>query len=275
MRIITCCLLLLVTLNAAGQENRRSWSTSIGYTYEPYIDGYVFVKEINSAADSLSFKEDLNVSRWHNVALKVSKTFKNYSSLSLSVERFFYSSTNKLNRNIYHNDLVLDGQAGVSTKGSYIMRGLLLFEDPITKYDAKFRISYAAGLMYDHIIFKFKGVIINDGDSSNFRENFNDQVIPSLVLGGKVEWNLCNSSRSLISLESFGTYIPYGIMNQLTGSKFEYTAINGSLGYKYDTGKFFIYPKIVGRHLHSRNDADMHVFRSNDGGINLELGIRF
>jgi hypothetical protein len=268
-------LLVLAVYSSYAQEKKGNWSVSLGYTFEPLIDGYVYVKEINSVADSLSFNEDLNVSRWHNVSVKVKKTFKSKSSLSLSFEKFFYASTNKLDKNIYYNDLVINGRAGITVSNSYIYRGLLLFEDPVTKWDAKLRLSYLVGLLYDNIIFHISGQVINEGDSVNFRENFNDQVIPSLVLGGKAEWSICQSAHSRITLETFGTYIPSRLMNRLTGATFEYTAINGALGYTYDTGKFFISPKITGRHMHSRNDEERHIFRTTNGGVNLEIGFRF
>lgn len=275
MKKLLTLLFCIAGLHSFAQETKGTWAVSAGYIFEPLIDGYVYVQELGTAADSLSFNEDLGVSRWHNVSLKVRRTFKNHSSISISAERFFYSATKKTNRNIYFNELVINGRAGITVDDSYINRGLLMFEDPITKWDAKLRISYMAGLMYDNIIFHISGQVINDGDSTNFKENFNDQIIPSLVLGGKLEWGICNSTKSRLTLESFGTYIPSSLMNTLTGAKFEYTAINAGLGYTYDTGKFFVSPKITVRHLHSRNDENRHIFRTSNGGVGVEVGFRF
>jgi len=268
-------LILGLSMEAFAQEKKGSWAVSLGYAFEPLIDGYVYVQEIGSIADSLSFNEDLNVSRWHNLAVKVRKSFRSNSSISLSFEKFFYASTNTLNRNIYYNELVINGRAGISVNESYIYRGLLLFEDPVTKWESKIRLSYMAGLLYDNIIFHISGQVINNGDSVNFHENFNDQVIPSLVLGGKAEWRISRSTHSRITLESFGSYIPSRLMNRLTGARFEYTAINAALGYIYDNGKYFFSPKITARHMHSRNDEERHIFRTTNGGISLEIGYRF
>jgi len=123
------CLLMFVSLNTFAQDEspmahtdtatqvrKGYWSASLGYTYDFLVEGYVYVKEVNSMADSLSFNEDLNLSNWHNAAIELKYNFKNDAALSLSVERFFFTATNRVNKNLYYNDLVIDGSAGISIK---------------------------------------------------------------------------------------------------------------------------------------------------------------
>ena len=258
-----------------AQDTLRGWSVSAGYTYERLLEGYVFVKGVNTAADTLSFGQDLNINSWHHVFLGVKKTFGNRLELILSAERFFYASTAGSEKDIYHNDLVLDGRAGVSTGGSRVWRGLLLLEGPVSRQSAPLRLSWSAGVLYDHMIFKLRGQITNSGNPLNFREDFNDQFVPSLVFGGKLEWNPRHSARSRFILGTFGSFIPSRVVNRLTGSKFEYTSINAALGYRHEAGRFFIHPKITARHMYSQNDNGRHVFKATNGGVQVEGGVRF
>jgi hypothetical protein len=270
-------ILILVSLQGFSQDTTKSqerkgyWTASMGYTYDFFVDGYVYVKEVNSIADSLSFNEDLNVSHWHNAALKIKYTFKNDASLGLSVERFIFTATNRVRENIYYNDLVINGSAGISIKGTNMYRGMLLFEKPVTRRGSCIKASLEGGLMYDYIHFEITGQIINEGDSLNFKEDFNDQVIPAPVLGAKAEWMLGSGDRSIISLEAKGTYVS----QWLEIYKYEHTAINAELGYRYNTRCFFISPKLVYRHLHSREDENNHVFDITSLGANLEVGFKF
>src|SRR5687768_18616646 len=77
------CLLLMTSLHGyaqdidVAQERKGYWSTSLGYTYDFFVDGFVYVKEVQSVADSLSFNEDLNLTHWHNAAVEIRRTFKN------------------------------------------------------------------------------------------------------------------------------------------------------------------------------------------------------
>src|SRR6187455_2301311 len=102
------CLLILTSSYAYSQEQTETperkgyWTASAGYTYDFLVDGYVFVRDVNSVADSLSFNQDMNLSHWHNLAVELKYTFKNDASLSLSVERFFFTDTHKVNKNIYY-----------------------------------------------------------------------------------------------------------------------------------------------------------------------------
>src|SRR6186713_2248556 len=109
------CLLILASFQAYSQdeenlpERKGYWTASLGYTYDFFVKGYVYVKEVNSIADSLSFNEELNLSHWHNGAVELKYTFKNDAALSLSFERFFFTATNTVKKNLYYNDLVIDG----------------------------------------------------------------------------------------------------------------------------------------------------------------------
>ena len=247
------------------------WSTSLAYTYDFYVKGFVYVKEIHSSADSISFKEDLKVSRWHNLALNIKRTFRNDASLSLSMERFLFTGVHRQPKNLHYNQLVINGNAGISIKDSKIFRALALYEAPLTKRGPALRAYYAAGLLYDYIHFKINGQIVNEGDSLNFKEDFNDQIIPAPVLGAKLEWAIGSADRSLITLQGMGTYVS----DWLKIYHYEYTAWNVSLGYRYNTRCFFVSPKIIGRHLHSREDERHHVFDISTVGANLELGFKF
>jgi hypothetical protein len=252
-------------------ERKGYWTASMGYTYDFFVDGYVYVKEVNSIADSLSFNEDLNFSHWHNAALELKYTFKNDASLSLSVEKFIFTATNRIKENIYYNDLVINGKAGISIKGTNMYRGVLLFEKPVTHRGSCVRASLEGGIMYDYIHFEITGQIINEGDSLNFKEDFNDQVIPAPVLGAKAEWLIGSGDRSIISLAAKGTYVS----QWLEIYKYEHTAFNAELGYKYNARCFFISPKLVFRHLHSREDDSNHVFDITSLGANVEVGFKF
>ena len=278
------CLVMLISINTFAQEESATapsdsvkperkgyWSTSLGYTYDFFVDGYVYVKEVNSIADSLSFNEDLNLSHWHNAALDVKYTFKNDAALSLSVERFFFTATNRVKKNIYYNDLIINGSAGISIKGTRMYRGTLLFEKPVTKRGSCIKASIEAGLMYDYIHFEIAGQIINEGDSLNFKEDFNDQVIPAPVLGAKAEWFLGSGDRSAITLEAKGTYVS----QWLEIYKYEHTAFNAELGYRFSSRCFFVSPKLVFRHLHSREDESQHIFDITTLGANMEVGFKF
>lgn len=271
------CLLLFTSLYAYSQDEAETpvrkgyWTTSFGYTYDFFVDGYVFVKEVNSIADSLSFNEDLNQSHWHNAAVELRYTFKNDASLALSVERFFFTATHRVNKNIYYNDLVINGSAGITIKDTRMYRGMLIFEKPLTRHSSCIRAAVEAGLMYDYIHFEIKGQIINEGDSLNFKEDFNDQVIPAPVLGAKLEWFIGDGDRSAILLEAKGTYVS----QWLEIYKYEHTAFNAELGYRFNTKCFFISPKLVFRHLHSREDESAHIFDITTLGANMELGFKF
>jgi len=257
--------------STASSERKGYWTTSLGYTYDFFVDGYVYVKEVHTIADSLSFNEDLNLSHWHNAALELRYTFKNDASLALSFERFLFTATNRENKNIYYNDLVIDGSAGISIKDTRMYRGMLLFEMPVTRRSSCIRVAPEIGLMYDYIHFKITGNIINEGDSVNLKEDFNDQVIPAPVLGVKTEWFIGSGDRSVILLEARGTYV-----NQwLEFFKYEHTAFNAELGYRYNTKCFFISPKLVYRHIHSREDESAHIFDITSLGANMEVGFKF
>jgi len=271
------CLLMLFSLTAFAQdenvvpERKGYWSASLGYTYDFLVEGYVYVKEVNSVADSLSFNQDLNLSHWHNAALKLKYTFKNDAGLTFSVERFFFTETHKVKENIYYNDLVINGSAGISLKETQMYRGMLLFEKPVTRRGSCIRASLEGGLMYDYIHLKITGQIINEGDSLNFKEDFNDQVIPAPVLGAKGEWFIGSGDRSIIVLEAKGTYVS----QWLEIYNYEHTAVNVELGYRYNARCFFISPKLIYRHLHSREDESQHVFDISTLGANMEVGVKF
>lgn len=271
------CLLLLISIHARAQEvndtpeRKGYWTASVGYTYDFLVDGYVYVKEVNSAADSLSFNQDLNISHWHNASIKLKYTFKNDAGLTFSVERFFFTETHSVKKNLYYNELVINGNAGITLKDSRVYRGMLLFEKPVTRRSSPIRASLEAGLMYDYIHLKIKGQIINEGDSLNFKEDFNDQVIPAPVLGAKAEWFIGSGDRSVISLEAKGTYVN----KWLEIYHYEHTAVNVELGYRYNTRCFFVSPKLVFRHMHSREDESKHVFDISTLGANMEVGFKF
>ena len=271
------CLFIFASTHSFAQEEsapaerRGFWSASVGYTYDFYVDGYVYVKEVHSAADSLSFNEDLNLSHWHNAALKLKYTFKNESALSLSFERFFFTSEHQIDKNLYYNDLVIDGSAGITIKDTRMYRGMLLYEKPVTRRGSSVKATLLGGLMYDYIHFKISGQIINEGDSLNFKEDFNDQVIPAPVLGARVEWFPCNGDRSSIFLEVKGTYVS----QWLQIFKYEHTAFNSEIGYRYSTRSFFVSPKLVFRHLHSREDEILHEFNITTMGGSMEVGFKF
>src|SRR5436190_7136523 len=147
MKKLLCLAILANSLHALSQDKievkeRKSFlTTSLGYTYDFFVDGYVYIKEVNSIADSLSFNEDLNLSHWHNAAVDLKYTFKSDVSLSLSVERFFFTASNKEFKNIYYNDLVIDGSAGISIKDTRMYRGMLLFEFPVTRRSSCIRVA--------------------------------------------------------------------------------------------------------------------------------------
>jgi hypothetical protein len=271
------CFLMFASLHGYSQDEQSAperkgyWTASLGYTYDFLVDGYVYVKEVNSIADSLSFNEELNLSHWHNAALELKYTFKNDASLGLSVERFFFTATNRVNENLYYNNLVIDGSAGISIKNTRMYRGSLIFEKPVTRRGSCVKASIQAGLMYDYIHFEINGQIINEGDSLNFKEDFNDQVIPAPVLGAKVEWFPGSGDRSVIFLEGKGTYVS----QWLEIFKYEHTAFTAEAGYRYNAKCFFLSPKLVFRHLHSREDESNHVFDITTLGASLEMGFKF
>jgi len=214
------------------------WGVGLSYWHAFTFSGYTQVGENQYTGDKLSLVKDLGMSKLIYPELNLVHHISNASSFTFSAGRFFFSGHNNPGRNIFYNGALLKGADGVSIDLTNFYRITLGFEKSFRSSSGFYPV-LLAGLVYDALNFHVNGTIL-PGYGQEDHEDFVTQSLPYPFIGGRLNKSL--SSRSYLSVEATGTYIPLFKSFFYEGGQMSlhYATANCSLQYWYKQKRFKI-----------------------------------
>ena len=181
------------------------WTIGLSFLTEFDLDGYTMVREKKFVGDKLDLQKDLGMDQWRSLSIAGEYHFKNNSSVSLSVEDFFFSGYAIVNKDIWFNGVHMSGFEGISPSRTELYRIMFTYEKKIHP-ERRIHPSLCAGLISDNLIFYVRGRILPITWSIEQSENFALHSLPFPYLGAKLQDDL--SATSFLMVEASGTYIP-------------------------------------------------------------------
>ena len=276
---IGCLLAINVyAQDEANKEPERGYfSITLNGTHDFLVGGYVYIQESYLPADTLSFNQGLNMSKWNSTAATLSYTYKSRSSINLSAEDFFFDGAVRPKRVVFYNSLVLNGYQDMTIDNSKLFRVQFKYQHPLTKSTSDFQLYYDLGLIYDALFFRIDAKVLNDADHSHLEEDFDDQVIPYPMVGAKAELFLNPSHASSVYAEATTSWVPatFKFFHRTGEIDYTYYSLNTAFGYELRTGHLSLTPKITYRLLNTKEDEGNHNFYISAGGVSLDMGWRF
>ncbi len=209
---VVVCALFLYTASLSQQsapadplKKFSRWTIGLSFLTEFDLGGYTAVREFAFVGDKLDLKRDLGMDQWRSLSIAGEYHLKNNSSVSLSVEDFFFSGYAIVNKDIWFNGVHMSGYEGISPSRTELYRMKFTYEKKIHP-ERRIHPSICAGLVMDNLIFYVTGRILPITWSIEQSENFALHALPFPYLGAKVHDDL--SATSFLEMEASGTYIP-------------------------------------------------------------------
>lgn len=204
---VTAVFLLLLVSDMHGQdmdEPDHGYNLAVQYTHEFVADGFVRVREWDLIGDKLKL-QDLGMKNYSALQLRAEKRLRNNSMISLSYDQYFIRGSATFDHDILYNGTLIEGAGGIDVSPTRYFRLTAIYAHEFHR-GPRMMFAYLGGLVFDHVVFYVDGKVSAASTKNEVYEGFGRQAFPFPFLGIRGFYSL--ASRSRISFETSGTYIP-------------------------------------------------------------------
>lgn len=270
-------LMIITNAQKTGlNPDDQRWNVNATFNHDVFVGGYVKVRENRYDGDKLSLGSDLGMKNWNSFSMEIGHYFWNRSGIKASFEDFIFSGSSVINRDVWFNATHLKGSDGLSIYHTQQFRAQLLYERPF-HFFPNVRTKWMVGLLYDGLIFRIRGTILQNSKRNEPYEDFISQALPYPQLGLGIEKDL--SLKSSLKAEINGTWIPLFKSFFIEGGHMflHYYALNMNISYRYYIKSFYLQPGIHWRLLktYENSGEDTNDFFVSSGGIYFTGGVSF